>query len=286
MKDALFGILFIVWLVVIVLWIIALIQPKAKIFNRLQSRFSGRRGLSIVFAPLFVLLFIILAFLASPLEVKLLSINLEADTEVTSEQFTIEGEVAGTYKTFVVNDEAVSIEKGKFSKTLNLEPGDNKIKILLTYVDDKDNEVEVFNKTHNIYFDYEGMLYARELEKDKLAEEKVKRKLAEVPRYETVRKSDITDGFSAIVYVEGDMEDYQISNVAKDIEKNNSNAKNISALMFSKSQNTEVEAVLENSTPAELITYIRANYEKRDSNKQLFWFPKGAEGEKLALEIQ
>ncbi len=286
MKETLFGIFIIVWLAIIVLWVIALIKPKAKVFNTLQSRFNGRKGLSKLFAPLFIISFIFLAVFSPPLAVELKGLNLEADQEVITEQFTIEGEVSGSFKTFLVNNEAITLEKGRFSKTLNLKPGDNKVKILLTYVDEEDKEVEAFNKTHNIYFDYEGMLYARELEKDKQAEDELKRKLAEIPRYETVRKTDIENGFSAIIYVEGNMEDYQITNIAKDIENNNSDTKNISVLMFSKTQKTEVEAVLENSTPSELITYIRANYEKRDSNKQLFWFPKGAEDEKLALEIQ
>ena len=286
MKETLFGVFIIVWLAIIILWVIALIKPKLKLFNKLSPRFSGRKGLSKLFAPLFVVSFIFLAIFSPPLAVELKSLNLEVDQEVITEQFTVEGEVAGTFKIFSINNEEISLDKGKFSKTLDLEPGDNEVKVLLTYIDEEDNEVEAYNKTHNIYFDYEGMLYARELEKDKKAEEELKRKLAEVPRYETVRKTDIDSGFSAIIYVEGDMEDYQISNVAKDIESNNSDSKNISALIFSKAQKAEVEAVLENSTPAELIAYIRANYEKRDNNKQLFWFPKGAEGEKLALEIR
>jgi hypothetical protein len=285
MKEAIFGILIILWLAVSILWAVALMKPRLNIFNKLKPRFKGRKGLSKFFAPLFVGTFILLAVFAPPIEAELKSINLEADQEVIAEQFTIEGEVAGDFVTFKINDESITSENNKFTKTLDLQPGNNEVRILLTRADEEGNEVDVYNKSHNVYFDYEGMLYAQELEKDKRAEEELKRKLAEVPQYETVRKTDIDNGFSAIVYVEGDMEDYQISNVVKDLRNKHPDSRNISALLFSKSNKSNVEAILENSSPAELVTYIRANYEKREDKQQLFWFPKGAEGEKLALEI-
>jgi predicted adenine nucleotide alpha hydrolase (AANH) superfamily ATPase len=100
-----------------------------------------------------------------------------------------------------------------------------------------------------------------------------------------VRKADINNGFSAIVYIDGDMEDYLISNVVKDIDGKNQSTKNMSLLLFSKNEKNEVEAILEKTSPSDLVKYIRANFEKKDSAKQLFWFPQGAEGEKLALEV-
>ena len=285
MKEAIFGVITLLWLMITIFWALALIKPKLKIFSKLKPRFSGRKGLSKLFAPVFLVSFVLLAVFAPPIATELKSINLEKDQDVITEQFTIEGEVAGSYTDFKINDEATKIDNSKFSKTIVLEPGDNKVNVILVAKDEDKIDIEVYNETHNIYFDYEGMLYAQELEKDKKAEQELKRKLAEIPQYEVVRKTDIDSGFSAILYIEGDMEDYQVSNVAKDLESKNSDTQNISALFFSKADKNQVEAVLENTNPAELTTYIRGNYEKRQDNKQLFWFPKGAEGEKLALEV-
>jgi len=284
-NGIIFGTLLVCWLAVLFLWVVALIKPKHKLFNKLKPRFNGRSGLSKLFLALFIGFFILIAFVAPPIEAELKNLNLEADQEVITEQYTVEGEITGNNVKLMINDEDINLDDKTFAKTLDLQPGDNEIKVLLTGRDVEGNEVEVYNQSHNIYFDYEGMLYSLELEKDKQAEEELQRKLAEVPQYEVVRKSDIENGFSAIVYVEGDMQDYQLSNVAKDLDDNNWDIQNISTLIFSKKDKSEVEAVLEESEPAELLKYVRANFEKRDTHKQLFWFPDGTDGEKLALEV-
>lgn len=285
MKETLFGILIILWLLVGLVWFIALVKPHTKLFKSFKPRFVGRKGLSKLFAPLFVAVFVLMAFVAPPVTTELKAFNLEADQDVITEQYTIEGEISGDFVKFEINDEAVTLDDKKFNKALDLKPGNNEVKVLLIGKDSEENEIEIHNSTHNIFFDYEGMLYAQELEKDRQTEAELQSKLAKVPQYETVRKADIDNGFSAIVYVEGDMEDYLLSNVVKNLSSKNQDVKNISILLFNKSDKSEVEAILEKSSPEEIIKYIRANYEKRDSDKQLFWFPEGAEGEKLALEI-
>lgn len=285
MKEVLFGIFVVIWLLTGLLWVISLVRPKLKIFDKLPSKFRGRKGLSKVFGGSFVGAFIGLIVFAPPLAVELKSLNLEPDQEVITSKYKVEGEVVGDYTAFTINGEDVELEGNKFSRTLDLEPGDNEVKVLLKGVDDSGEEAEVYSSSHNIYFDYEGMLYAQELEKDKQAEEELKRRLAKVPQFEVVRKSAIANGFSAIVYVEGDMEDYQLSNVAKELDKNNSDFENISALFFSEKDKSKVEGILEESEPSDLLMHVRANFEKRGDKKQLFWFPNGTEGEKLALEV-
>jgi hypothetical protein len=285
MKEAVFAVLFLSWLVVIVLWLVALVAPNFKLFNKLKPRFAGRKGLTKVFAPLFVGLFIAMVLVVPPVATELKALNLEADQEVISEQYLVEGEISGDLISLKINNVEIGPSNKKFSKALDLQPGNNKVSIVLIGKDSQENEVEIYNKTHNIFFDYEGMLYAQDLEKDKRAEDELQRKLSKVPLYEIVRKADINSGFSAIVYIDGDMEDYLISNVVKDIDSKNQTTKNMSLLLFSKNEKNEVEAILEKTSPGDLVKYIRANFEKKDSAKQLFWFPQGAEGEKLALEV-
>lgn len=129
------------------------------------------------------------------------------------------------------------------------------------------------------------MLYARSLEEEKRAEEELKRKLAAVPKYQIVRKSDIGDGFSAIVYIDGELEDYLVSNAVKSIKEKNAKHKNLTLLVLNNADKEKAEAILEGSDLTAILPYVRANYEKRDSQEDLFWFPEGAEGKKLALEI-
>lgn len=66
--------------------------------------------------------------------------------------------------------------------------------------------------------------------------------------------------------------------------KQKSDKSNITFLLFNKKDKQAVEAIFEDSDLTKLLPYVRANYEKKDSTEELFWFPEGAEGKKLALE--
>lgn len=268
-----------------ILWIIALIVPNSKIFKKFPSRFKGRKGLSKILLSISVVAFIGAMIASPPITAELKSINLEPDQEVITEQYEIKGELTGSYASFKINGENIDLENENFSKVIELEPGDNSIEVVVTAEDEEQQEVEIHNKSYNVYFDYEGMLYAQELKKDKQAEKELQRKLAKVPKYEAVRKEDIENGFSSIIYIEGDLEDYLISNVIKDLKAKNPDISTISALIFSKSDKKKVESVLETTDIGDIIPYVRGNYEKRPDKEQLFWFPDGANGTKLALEL-
>lgn len=268
------------------IWFLALINPRLSVFSKVKSKNQNRKGLSKIFGVVVLVMFIGVGITAPPVKPELKNLNIKPDEEVVTETYSVEGEVKGSYQSLKINDQDIGLSKGKFSKIIELKPGDNDIKVVLVGKDENELDVEVYNQTHKVFFDYEGMLYAKELEEDKKAEEELQAKLSEVPKYEMVRKSDVDDGFSAIVYIENGMEDYLITNVVKEIKNNNGNQKNLSILLFNKSDKDKAETILEGSSPADLLSHIRANYEKRGSHEDLFWFPEGAGGRKLALEIQ
>lgn len=285
MRDILFLLFILGWFITGIVWVVALFVPSASLFKIFGNRFQGRGGLTKLLLPLSLVLFVGALIVAPPTATELKYLNLQNNQEVISEVYTIEGEVSGSYVALKINDENIEIKGSKFSKEVDLEPGENEFKLLLVGKDKEGNETEILNETYGIYFDYEGMLYARELEEEKRQEEELQRKLAKVPSYEIVRKSDIGSGFSAIIYVSGDLEDYLLSNAVKEIKAKNAHHENLTLLVISKSDKEGAEAALEGADLTTVLPYVRANYEKREGREELFWFPEGAEGKKLALEI-
>lgn len=284
MKDALFAPLFIIATLAFILWVVAMVKPKSKIVTKILPKAKNRRGYSKVLLPVMFITLLIAGVVAPPIDPEVANLNLNKDQEVITETFTLEGEIKGDYEALTINGEALEVSGTKFKKELPLKPGNNSVEVRAIKIEE-DEVKEFFKETYNIYFDYEGMLYAEELKKDQQAEEELKRKLAQVPQYEMVRKDNTDEGFTVIVYMEGDLEDYLISNVIKDIKNSNSDIHSISLLLFDKASKNKVEAVLESTDIAGLLPYVRANYEKHDTREQLFWFPKGTEGAKLALEV-
>lgn len=269
--------------VVFFLLIGSVIKPDAKLYLRLLRKPLRRRQLIKRLGLVFLGSFILFVIFAPPVNPEITRLNIQKDQDVLTETYIIEGEFKGDLATFKINDEDAVINGSKFTKEVMLNPGNNIVKVVATAV--KDNVTkEIKNETYNIYFDYEGMLYAEQLIKDQQAAEELRKKLEHVPQYETVRKEGVSDGFSAIIYMEGEPEDYLVTNVIKDFKSKNKD-KNIALLLFKKSDKEMVEQILESENANGIVPYVRANYEKREVQEQLFLFPAGLEGTKLAVEV-
>lgn len=283
MKTILFTIFFLISITAFILFVIALIKPKAKILKRLLPQIKTRKSFTTVLLPLSFVSIIVAGVVAPPTNAEIKSINIAKSQEVLAETFTIEGDTVGKFDTFTINNEKPTFNGTKFSKELTLKPGDNSISLLATSKKD-DKIVEVKKETYRIYFDYEAMLYAEQLKKDHQEAAELQRKLSLVLPYEIVRKDKIDGGFSAILYVDGEPEDYLVTNVIKDFKSKNKD-KNISLLVFKKADKVSVEQILESEDAKGLAPLVRANYEKRNDTEQLFLFPTGLSGNKLAVEI-
>lgn len=285
MKDLVFALAVLASISVFLLWIFSLVWPSASVFKFLGEKIKGRKKLSATLLPASVILFIIAGFFASTPIAKLDDVSLKSNQEVMVDTYTITGKASGIHANLRINNEEVELVEGEFSKTVNLKPGDNNLEVLLMDNSDKGNSVEVYKQSNNIYFDYEGMLYAKEQRLDEKLARELDAKVSKIPEYEIVRKLDIEKGISGVIYADGESEDYLMANVVKDARSKNEQYSNLTFLVFNKADKEAVEAVFEDSNPAKLLPYVRANYEKKDTHEELFWFPEGAEGKKMALEI-
>lgn len=210
---------------------------------------------------------------------KTLSVNNPKDgIEITEDHVLVEGKYTGIGGEILINGEVANRDTSKqtFSKDIKLKDGDNLIK-----VEYKDSANVITSQEVKVYFDLEGMLY---LQKEK--------NLSKVPQYELVRKENIENGFTAIVYAaveNNELNNIPISNLSKDLKGKYPNEKTISILIFTNSDKPEVEKALENTDPnAGLQTVsskVIATYDRRDGKEMLFKYPSGLTGDKLALEI-
>lgn len=237
---------------------------------------AGCCGLIII-----VTILMIVAYIFSPPSLK---ITNPKDTEFETTEYSVKVEgTSSKLDTLKINNEEIK-DKNKFSKEIELKNGNNEIKV----EGFKNNNV-IASKTFKIYFDYDARVYLDKEKQFKSEEEKQKQELERVPSYEVARKENINNGFSAVIYVdEKDLKDYQVVNVIKDFRSKNKGTENISILVFNKNDKGEVEGAFESTDPSALNIInnkTRADYEKSKDKEQLYWFPNGLSGEKLALEI-
>lgn len=174
MKEALSVILILAWLLTGALWILSLIAPKTRIFKLFSERFQGRKRLTKLLLPISLAFMATGAILAPTPTAKLSYINLSKDEETISEKYAIKGKVSGQNFTLKINNNELKINDNEFSKDIVLEPGDNKISVMLTAKTDKGAYVEAYNKSYNVYFDYEGMIYAKEKANDERLASEIK----------------------------------------------------------------------------------------------------------------
>lgn len=284
MKTLISSIFIILGLIATIFWVVALFKPNSSIFKSLSPKFKGRKGLTKILLPVSLVLLGIGGALAPAPVASISYINLSEDKEVIEETFTIEGDISGIQPTLKINNENVEVVDGKFSKKFDLKPGDNKFDILLTGKNEKDEAVTSYQESRNIYFDYEGMLYAQEQERDAKEKRELEEKLARVPAYEVVRNQGIDKGFSAVMYVAED-EDYLLANAVRKVREENGGKENITLLIFNQKDKGVVESYLEGDDLSKTVPYVRGNYEKSGSQDKLLWFPEGAERRKVEIEI-
>ncbi len=262
--------------------IVGLIKPKSMaMFTR--SDVPSRKNIALASFGILIGSMVSLGMVADPPpapEVALASINITENHVTDSENFEIQGVVEGDPSKIEINDKQVEPFGSSFSSSASLVPGDNKISL---EVHDS-NGVKV-KKNYSIFYDYEGKIYSELNKKEASDKDALNKKLATVPKYEIVRKESIDKGFSAIVYLEGETEDYLVSNTVKHIKYYHKSSQNISLLIFKKSDKIEVEKILESTDMTALSGLVRANYEKRIDKQDLYLFPTGLEGNKLALEV-
>ncbi len=286
MKEIMFFTFILLVVVSFFMWLLSLIKPKAKIFQIFGSkRYGSRRRLTKLYLITTFLMFFGLLITAPHLKTELLDLNIINVTETVDDKLVVKGSIKGDIVSFKINNEDVLVKKGSFNHTVELQPGVNKIALSLIGKNEKKEEIEAYSKEHEVFFDYEGMLYAKEQEREEAEDRSLKEKLSKIPEYEIVRREDIGDGFSGIVYSEDNLEDYQMANLINDLRKNNG-FKNLTILVINKSDKDTAEKIFEDSDPAKLLPYIKADYEKRDERQELFWFPEGIEGKKIALEVK
>ena len=242
------------------------------------------KKIGIGFAVLIIIIIAIGIFVPTTpsLEIK----SFKDGDETTTELFEVSGSYKGLYQV-KINGEDVSHDESNrtFSKNLSLQNGVNLVK-----VEGIKNGQVVVTKESKISFDLEGMLF---LEKQELAnkqEEEKRRELDRVPEYEIVRKENLEEGYSAIVYVKDeDLQDFLVPNLVRDI-KSKQDASKISLLFFLKSDKSVVEESLESTNEnvalKAISTKSKAEYQKTPDGEELFYFPSGLSGEKLALEIK
>lgn len=250
---------------------------RPKLFKRLFGKKTNRKSIALTFGSAFVISFIALGIVIDP---SISSLSIKDNQETLSEDLLIEGQVLGTSGGVRLDDKSLELKDQKFSKQVKLKPGENKF-VLSVY---KDGE-KVSAKTYRVFYDYEGKLFA---DQKKAEDDALNKKLATIPTYELVRKEKTKSGYSAVIYAEGELEDYLVANLIKDVKKKDS-ADAISLLVFSISDKGAVEASLESDKPEALATVsskTKANYEKTKDSEELFYFPAGLEGEKLALEVK
>lgn len=243
-------------------------------FYRRTGKGPGRKKLGLLFGSIALVSLISFGVTLNP---SLKSINLSEGQETLEERYLLKGEYIGSPTNITVNEEKVELRSGTFERQLILQPGANKVVVALTK-DDKELE----RKEYNIYYDYEGMLQAEEQRKE---DEEIAKQASRVPEYEVTRKDGITHGFSAVVYIDEKAQDFLVANTVKDIKEKNSDTQTISLLIFEKADKSEVEKIFESTELAGIPNMVRANYEKRNDKEELFYFPTGLEGEKLALEL-
>lgn len=228
----------------------------------------------------FMLLGIVLAiFFPTATELEITS--FKTNDEVTIENLEVAGKYKGTPDKILINgEEAEKKLSGEFRRVIKLTPGENKIK-----VEAQDDGKTVYTTESIAYYDLEGNLFQEK-------EEAFKRERDRVPEYEMVRKEDVDNGFSAIIYADvmgGDaVQEHLVTNLVNEVKSKNQ-VNTISLLIFSKSDKQDVEALFEKSDNTSLRTIsqkVRAEYSKSDSNEDLFVYPAGLEGDKLALTIK
>lgn len=279
--EALSTISFLLSGVVLVFIVIALIKPHSKVFTKLFRKPVGRKKIYKVLGPIYLALFVVFVVFAPPTATGINKINLENKQDVLNEKYTIEGKVEGSPRQVRINDEELELKGSEFKKEVSLKPGDNEFTITTLK-----EGVAGSEDTYMIYYDYEGSIYEELAKKDKQAAEELANQLNTIPVYEVVRKENIPDGIAVIIYMEGNAEEYLVTNLVKNFRFYNQDKKVISALVIQKSDKVAAEGILESTDPTGLTNLIKANYEKRPDREQLFYFPTGLKGNKLALEIK
>lgn len=265
-----------VFMLGLVLLLTGLVNPS--LFSPFSKKARpSRLKLAAVFGTLVIISLFGAGMTATP---ALASINLSEQQDVLSEKYTIEGTYTGSPSSISINGENLELEGSAFRKDVLLNEGNNQITVVM-----KKEDQTLHSETYDIYYDYEGSLYAEILKKEQREAEELKKTLARVPAYEIVRKENMPDGFSAIVYLDSDPEGYLVTNAIKHIKYYHTDTKAISLLVFQKSDKPAVEKILDSTDVSELSAKIRADYEKRPDKEELFLFPSGLESTKLALEV-
>jgi len=208
--------------------------------------------------------------------------SFEDKDEVTTELLDVSGKYKGSPDKILVNGQEAEkkTSDSTFKKVITLKPGENLVTI------EAYSKGKVVYKTEGVVvYDLEGKYY---LEKEQVYNQEQNK----VPEYEIVRKEDIDGGFSAIVYADvmgGDaIREYLVANLVKDIKGKNGNATVISLLIFPKQDKVTVEGLLEKTDTASLTALskqVKAEYSRTSEGEDLFIYPSGLEGDKLAVAI-
>jgi len=203
--------------------------------------------------------------------------------EVTTELLDVSGKYKGSPDKILVNRQEAEKKSSDstYKKVITLKPGENLVTV------EAYSKGKVVYKTEGlIVYDLEGKYY---LEKEQAYNQEQNK----VPEYEIVRKEDIEGGFSAIVYgdfMDGDaMQEYLIANLVKDVKGKNGNTTVISLLIFPKETKATVEGLLEKTDTASLTALskqVKAEYSKTSEGEDLFIYPSGLEGDKLAVALK
>lgn len=237
----------------------------------------------IVFSILALFFVLVFLFPRKPSPKTLTITNPASGAELTTDRLVVRGSYTGSGGEIRLNGEPVKTDSWTrtFSKEVTLINGLNRLK-----AEYWDQGKEASSSEITVTFDLEGKLY---LEK----EQREKAELAKVPAYELVRKETIDGGFSAIAYADlmkdGELAGYLITNLARDVREKNKSTGVLSVLVFLKENKVEVERALESEEDTSGLesvgTFVRANYEKSSDGEELFMFPNGLAGDKLALEV-
>lgn len=226
----------------------------------------------------FILLIIILAILF-PVKTELSITSYKNNDEVVDQNFEVKGTYKGIPDKILVNGAEAEKKSSDstFRKIITLKPGENRVIVEAI----KGGKTE-YTTESVVYYNLEAQLY---LEKEKAS--------SQIPSYELVRKENLNNGFSAIVYadiVSGDkIDEVSLANIARDIKSKNQSINEISLLIFSSGDKNEVEAILEKEGNEEgfkqVGSKVKADYEKTVESEDLFMYPSGLTGEKVTLEV-
>lgn len=232
------------------------------------------------------IIFVIVIGILYPVSPEVQISSFKDKNEVTSELLDVSGKYKGSPDKILVNGQEAEkkYSDSSFKKVITLKPGENLITV------EAYSKGKVVYKTEGIViFDLEGKYYLEKEQAYKKQIEEAQKENTRVPEYELVRKEESNGTFSGIVYADimnvEAVREYLVANLVKDIKAKNNNS-SLSLLIFSKNDKAIVEGLLEKTDLAslsEMSKKVRAEYSKTTDSEDLFIYPTGLEGDKLAV---